>query len=113
MMGMRGMVFKAWAALVLLLAGNAAAYKVHILNPWAGDPQRTKVYIVSSIIPGMAPPGGVPMTDEGNGWFTYDFGSAKPAANAEFYFGSFIPTKDYEFSGAAYFYGTPSTFNMG
>src|SRR4051812_39819153 len=107
MTGKRGMMFKVWAVLLLLLAGNASAYKVHILNPWAGDPQRTKVYIVSSILSGMPPPGGAAMTDEGNGWFSYDIPDAAPAANAEFYFASFIPTKDYEFSGAAYFYGTP------
>ena len=104
------------AMLALLIAGAASAqntYKVHIQHPWAGEPVRSDSLFIISAVLGPAFPGG-PMTAEGNNWWTYTFTqAAKPAANSEFYFVSYIPTPFNAKANQLAYYGTPATFNFG
>lgn len=93
--------------------GTFAQLKVHIYHPWADDPVRgaLPVHIQSPVL-GPAFPG-APMTAEGGGWFTHTFTNASPAANAEFWFTSYIPTINNATANPANHYGLPATYNVG
>jgi fibro-slime domain-containing protein len=112
----RGFKLGFLAAAVMLAAQSASAvdYIVNILHPWQATPDRQAqpVHIISAVV-GPAFPG-APMTPYGDDWYTYKFATAaKPAANSEFFFASYIPTAFNATGSPDNYYNGGVQFNFG
>ncbi|MDB5105235.1 MAG: hypothetical protein JWP91_2924 [Fibrobacteres bacterium] len=75
------------AALLLALAADASALKIHVKNPWPGVPMWKTLNVIGAVIAG---PPGSPMTDDGDGWYSITIADALPP-NGTFYIVMYSP----------------------
>jgi fibro-slime domain-containing protein len=82
-----GLNLKLAMALLLALAGIASAQKIHVQNPWPGQPIWQGLKVIGAVIAG---PPGLAMTDDGDGWFSFTLAAGLPP-NGTFFIVKYSP----------------------